>query len=142
MKFYRTIKNKFWVKVWFSFLYLFVKGSTIFKIKKNMWRAVGSFFVVNSLFNFYATKVRSSHRRCPVRNGAPGLQLYLKRHWHRCFPVNFLKFLRTPFSQNTSKFRNIHRKTPVLESLFNKPADINLQRLYLRTSSSYSWMYK
>ena len=22
--------------------------------------------------------------------------------WHRCFPVNFVKFLRTPFSRNTS----------------------------------------
>ena len=22
--------------------------------------------------------------------------------WHRCFPVNFAKFLRTPFLQNTS----------------------------------------
>ena len=26
-----------------------------------------------------------------------GLQLYKKRDWHRCFPVNFVKFLRTPF---------------------------------------------
>ena len=25
-----------------------------------------------------------------------------KRHWHRCFPVNFAKFLRTPFLQKTS----------------------------------------
>ena len=25
-----------------------------------------------------------------------------KRLWHRCFPVSFLKFLRTPFLQNTS----------------------------------------
>ena len=25
-----------------------------------------------------------------------------KRLWHRCFPVNFAKFLKTPFSQNTS----------------------------------------
>ena len=24
------------------------------------------------------------------------------RLWHRCFPVNFTKFLRTPFLQNTS----------------------------------------
>ena len=23
--------------------------------------------------------------------------------WHRCFPVNFAKFLRTPFLQNTSR---------------------------------------
>ena len=26
----------------------------------------------------------------------------LKRLWRRCFPVNFVKFLRTPFLQNTS----------------------------------------
>ena len=28
--------------------------------------------------------------------------LKLKSLWHRCFPVNFAKFLRTPFLQNTS----------------------------------------
>ena len=27
--------------------------------------------------------------------------LLKERHWHRCFPVNFAKFLRTPFLQNT-----------------------------------------
>ena len=26
----------------------------------------------------------------------------LNRLWHRCFPVNFAKFLRTPFQQNTT----------------------------------------
>ena len=29
--------------------------------------------------------------------------LLKKRLWHRCFPVSFSKFLRTPFSQNTSE---------------------------------------
>ena len=28
--------------------------------------------------------------------------LLKKRLWHRCFPVNFVEFLRTPFLQNTS----------------------------------------
>ena len=28
--------------------------------------------------------------------------LLKNRLWHRCFPVNFAKFLRTPFSQNNS----------------------------------------
>ena len=28
--------------------------------------------------------------------------LLKKRVWHRCFPVNFAKFLRKPFLQNTS----------------------------------------
>ena len=35
-------------------------------------------------------------------NEVSGLQLYQKRDWHRCFPVNFAKFHRTPFLQNTS----------------------------------------
>ena len=33
-------------------------------------------------------------------NKVPGLKpvtLLKKRPWHRCFPVNFTKFLRTPF---------------------------------------------
>ena len=29
--------------------------------------------------------------------------LLKKRLWYRCFSVNFVKFLRTPFSQNTSR---------------------------------------
>ena len=29
--------------------------------------------------------------------------LLKKRLWHRCFPVNFVKFLSTPFLQNTSR---------------------------------------
>ena len=59
---------------------------------------------------------RSSHRRCSVRKGVlrnfsklTGKHLCLlqpatllkKRLWHRCFPVNFAKFLGTPFLQNT-----------------------------------------
>ena len=32
----------------------------------------------------------------------PLATLLKKRLWHRCFPVNFAKFLRKPFSQSTS----------------------------------------
>ena len=70
--------------------------------------------------------IRSSHRRCSIRksflrnlakftgkllcqslffNKVAGLRsatLLKKRLWQRCFLVNFAKFLRTPFSQNTS----------------------------------------
>ena len=31
--------------------------------------------------------------------------LLIQRLWHRCFPVNFAKFLRTPFLTNTSAGR-------------------------------------
>ena len=71
-------------------------------------------------------RVRSSHRRCFVRKGifrnftkftgkhlrqslffnkvvgTRPATLLKKRLWHRCFPVNFAKFLITPFLQNTS----------------------------------------
>ena len=34
--------------------------------------------------------------------GLRAATLLKKRHWQRCFPVNFTKFIRTPFLQNTS----------------------------------------
>ena len=69
---------------------------------------------------------RSSHQRCSIKKGFlknftkfTGKHMYQslyfhkvtsfrsatllrKRLWHRCFPVNFAKFLRTPFLQSTS----------------------------------------
>ena len=67
---------------------------------------------------------RSSHRRCSVRKGffirncakitgkylcqslyfnkVGSAALLKQRLRHRCFPINFAKFLRTPFLQNTS----------------------------------------
>ena len=60
---------------------------------------------------------RASHQRCSIKKGA--LRNFTEfteknqcqshffnkvktRLWYRCFPVNFGKFLRTPFLQNTS----------------------------------------
>ena len=72
------------------------------------------------------TIIRSSHRRCSVRkvvhknftkftgkhlfqsllfNNIAGLMpatLLKNRLWRRCFPINFVKILRTPFLQNAS----------------------------------------
>ena len=60
-------------------------------------------------------RFRSSHRRCSVKkvfleisqnlqeNTYARVSFSKKRLWHRCFPVNFPKFLRTPFLQNTSR---------------------------------------
>ena len=61
---------------------------------------------------------RSSHRRCSVRKdvlrnfakftgkhlcqGLKPAPFLKKRLWHRCFPGNSAKFLKTPFLQNTS----------------------------------------
>ena len=76
-------------------------------------------YIYNLLVNYYigwwlSDSVRSSHQRCSVRKGVlrnfakfTGKhlreRLSLKKSvWRRCFTVNFTKFLRTPFSQNTS----------------------------------------
>ena len=40
--------------------------------------------------------------RCSWKFRLTPATLLKKRIWHRCFPVNFVKFLRTPFLQNTS----------------------------------------
>ena len=92
-----------------------------FIIRKNGWKSTSmgkACFIVNT--------VRSSHRRSSVKKGVlrnstkftgkhlghsfffnkvaalRPATLLKKRLWHRCFPVNFAKFPRTAFLQNTS----------------------------------------
>ena len=52
-------------------------------------------------------KFRGKHlRQSLIGNKVAGLMpatLLKKILWHRCFPVNFSKLLRTPFEQNTSR---------------------------------------
>ena len=74
-----------------------------------------------SLSHWARCKYRSSHQRCSVRKDVlRNFAKFTRKHlcqslffhkvatllkkilWHRCFPVNFAKFLRTPFLQNTS----------------------------------------
>ena len=85
--------------------------------------------------------IRSSHERCPVNKGVLGnftkfigkhlrLRLFfkkiaglrpatlLKRLWQWCFPMNFTKFLRTPFLQNTSGRLLLYYFNNVLHRIF------------------------
>ena len=65
---------------------------------------------------------------CIIRRKTPeqawaGLKLYLKKRlWHRCFLVNFVKLLRTPFLRNTSGWLFLH-------GLWNIPAGIYLLKV-------------
>ena len=95
---------------------------------------------------------RSSHRRCFVRKGVlrnlakftgkhlcQGLLMsgpkacnfIKKRLWHRCFPVNFVKFLRIPFLQKTPGQLLLFRVNRVndyyAKSIYmnNCPVDVN-----------------
>ena len=107
----------------------------------------------------FTTQNRSSHRTCSIKKGdlrnfakftgkhlcqspffnkVAGLRpatLLKKRLWHRCFTLNFAKFLRTPSLQNTSgrllrakvKYMKIHAtsanyftKSRSFETVFSK----------------------
>ena len=60
--------------------------------KKGVPRNFAKFTGKNPCHNTFLNKVA----------GLRTATLLKKRLWHRCFPVNFVKFLRTPFLQNTS----------------------------------------
>ena len=90
------------------------------------WFRIKFVFTYNISVVWWEINFRSSHCRCsaergvltnfskstgkhlfqsPFLNKIAGLRsafLLKKRLWPRCFPVNFAKFLRTPFAQNTS----------------------------------------
>ena len=90
--------------------------------KSTLRHNIGRFFKFFSQSGSY----RSSHGRCSVKKGVPRnfakftgkhlcqslflnrvagdmpATLFKKILWHRCFYVNFAKFLGTPFLQNTS----------------------------------------
>ena len=75
-------------------------------------------FQLQKRHNFQKADYGSSYRMCSVRKGVlrnfttftgkylcqslKPATLLKKRLWHRFFPVNVVKFLRTPFLQNTS----------------------------------------
>ena len=67
----------------------------VFSLTLNKWMSVGT--------HLNRIKVHLVHRAIlQPRLSFRGLATLLKKRlWHRCFPVNFAKFLRAPFSQNT-----------------------------------------
>ena len=92
------------------------------KLRADLWATMYlSFFHPTQWVDNCDKSYRSSHQSCSVKksvlrnfkkftgkhlcqslffNNVAGLRpatLLKKRLWHRCFPVNFVKFLRTPF---------------------------------------------
>ena len=59
---------------------------------------------MSGMQNFHDFLVfRSSDQRRSIKKGVlRNFTKFTGRHWRRCFPVNFAKFLRTTFLQNTS----------------------------------------
>ena len=69
------------------------------KQSPQMFHKIG---VLKNFAIFTGKQLRSS-LCCNKVAGLRLANLLKKRLWHRCFPVNFAKFLRTAFSQNTSE---------------------------------------
>ena len=108
-------------QTFFSPIILWIFRKFLQRIKKTFRKFLESSLkkkkksVAKSYFSNVARFDRISHMRCYVRNGVlrKGARkihretpvsetLYQwrdvkKGHWHRCFPANFAKFLRTPF---------------------------------------------
>ena len=65
------------------------------KIKMLPWVCLNK--AKTNLFNLQEWAFRSSHRRCSIKKGFLRISQTKNKLWNRCFPVNFAKFLRTPF---------------------------------------------
>ena len=62
-------------------------------VLKNFAKFTGKHLCQSLFFNKVTARVSLF-----IKLQAYGLQLYLKKRlWHKCFPENFAKFLRTPF---------------------------------------------
>ena len=115
-----------------------------------------------SIWRFKQLLYRSNRRRCSVTkdvyknfakfagkhvcqslffNKVAGLRpsiLLKKRLWHKCFPVNFAKFLRTLFLQNTSGrllLIVVMKMIPKISILFLLIHLIHLVMLFLKTQT-------
>ena len=95
------------------------KRKTLFMSQMVIWPNFASFELQEGLQKFWRKQVntqkylgpfcRSIHRKRSARKGDlwnfpkfTGKHLLKEGLSHRCFPVKFPKFLRTPFSHNTS----------------------------------------
>ena len=67
-------------------------------------------------------------------NKVAGLQagtLLRKRFWYGCFPVNFVKILRTRFSLNTSKLLLLRFEEVIIQNMYNIYIHLFLHSLLL-----------
>ena len=93
---FHTFWSKFSSTIWRRWRYLIYSSLPIDRsshqgysgVLRNFAKFVGNHLCQSLFFNKVA--------------GLRATTLLKKRLWHRCFPVNFTKFLRTPFLQNTS----------------------------------------
>ena len=93
------ILNRLWLYVWFCF------ESEVNNLNHFISVAAHKF---SEIRNFTKFQEKHSWRSLVLSSKDSGFikkdsyNVIKKRLWHRCFPVNFAKFLRKPFLQNAS----------------------------------------
>ena len=106
-------------------------------------------FLWLTLNKCYSEVLKSSHRWCSVKKGVlRNFARFTGRHlcqslffnsWHRCFPVNFAKFLRTPFQQDTSRQLLLSFYKKILTNLKNLRQTKIQKRIHLRRKKRKAW---
>ena len=97
----------------------------------------------------FSYKFHKIHRKTSVPilffNKVAGLRpasLLKKRPWHRCFPLNFAKFLRTPFLQNTPAWNaNLNQIYRNYRSLKQSPPYVSFEIFGLRMPHSSFFIF-
>ena len=104
--FYKTYIQSYFVPSLLEIEYILIKIERVFQWlhpTQPTWPQKKPIFQKQPPDVFCKKIVLRNFAKCHMKTPVPEhLQLYSKRLWHRCFPVNFAKFLRTPFLQNTS----------------------------------------
>ena len=91
----------------------------------------------------YSEKFLKINRKETCTNVSFLIKLLKKRLWNRCFLMNFEKFLRTPFSQNTSRrLLLIFMKTKVDSLYFQRHNFLNVRPRFGRLRSCFSIILK
>ena len=96
-----------WLLLFFANSDKRLKDATVFFLKRNSFKYLSPLQVFSKKKLFLeisqnsqeSTGARASYL---IKLQARLATLFKKRLWHRCFPVNFAKFLITPFLKNTS----------------------------------------
>ena len=79
--------HPFYVILTFSFVVRIEAGDCILLLNNFLFKLLKTSYIKDS---------EAVARSCSVRKSVPK-NFAKKRFWYRCFPVNFAKFLRTPF---------------------------------------------
>ena len=85
-----------------------LSGCFLWKFSSNVWNFPPPNIFKRICFTKYGSSVFA------LLQFTASKRLLKKILWHRCFPVNFSKFLRTPFLQNTSGRLLLQNTTSVL----------------------------